>query len=85
LKAWINQIAGIPGIDHGTLRRALIDHAYLERDKTGSTYLVSSSGPRTVQFDPAVEKIDPRQALDEARREIEARKRAYLEKAKKQG
>jgi hypothetical protein len=85
LKAWIDQIADIPGIDHGTLRRALIDHAYLERDKIGSSYQLSPGGPRTVQFDPAVENIDPRRALDDARREIEERKRAYLEKAKNQG
>jgi len=84
LKIWIDQIAGIPGIDHGTLRRGLIDSNYLERDKTGSSYQVSSSGPRTLQFDPEVETIEPRQALADARREIEERKRAYLEKAKNQ-
>jgi hypothetical protein len=84
LKIWIDQIAGLPGNDHGTLRRALIDHGYLERDKIGSSYQLSPSGPRTVQFDPAIDKIDPRQALDDARQEIEERKRAYLEKTKKQ-
>ncbi len=84
LKVWINQIAGIEGIDYGTLRRQLIDSGYLERDKTGSSYQISASGPRVVQFEPAVEAIDPRQALETARQEIEARKRAYLEKANNQ-
>jgi hypothetical protein len=84
LKIWIDQITGIPGIDHGTLRRQLIDSGYLERDKTGASYQVSPTGPRTTRFDPAVEKIDPRQALEDARREIEERKRAYLEKANQQ-
>lgn len=84
LKVWINQIAGIEGIDHGTLRRRLIDSGYLERDKTGSSYQISASGPRVVQFEAPIEAIDPRQALEAARQEIEARKRAYLQKANKQ-
>ena len=84
LKIWIDQIAAIEGIDHGSLRRSLIDNGFLSRDKTGAAYQLSPNRPRFVHFDEAVERIDPRQALEEARREIEARKRAYLEKAKNQ-
>jgi hypothetical protein len=85
LKTWIDQIARIEGIDHGTLRRSLIDNGYLIRDKDGSSYQVSPTGPRLVHFDSSIEQLDPLQVLKDARREIEERKRAYLEKAKQQG
>lgn len=85
LKTWIDQVARIEGIDHGTLRRSLIDNHYLIRDKDGSSYQVSPTGPRQVSFDDSIEQLDPLQVLENARREIEERKQAYLEKAKQKG
>jgi hypothetical protein len=83
LKTWIDQIVRLEGIDHGTLRRGLVDSGYLSRDKIGSAYQVSQ--PSSVTYDDSIEAIDPQQVLEDARREIEERKRAYLEKAKGQG
>ena len=81
LQAWVNQIAQIDGVDHGTLRRSLIDNGYLIRERDGSSYQVSSSGSQVVSFAEFIELLNPRQVLEDARQEIEDRKRAYLEKA----
>jgi hypothetical protein len=83
LQYWINQVTHIKGIDHGTLRRWLIDAGYLTRSKDGSSYQVSPSGNRAYSFDAAIEQVDVAGVIQNGREEIERRKREYMEKSKK--
>ena len=38
LRAWLAGFADPHGVDHANLRRALVDHRFLERDPAGSAY-----------------------------------------------
>jgi len=80
---WSTHIAGLRGYDYISLRRALVDYGYLERSSDGATYMLSASGPTNWEFDARIDEIDLETTLERAREEIEARKRAYMEKAKK--
>ncbi len=80
LKHWINHICRIKDIDHITLRRRLVDEGYLTRAKDGSRYQLSQAGPP--YFDTAIEHLQIREVLENAREEIARRKREYLEKVK---
>lgn len=83
LSSWLKNMTNLRAYDHVTLRRALVDHGFLERSSDGATYQLSPSGPQTWTFDPAIDEIDLESLLQAARDEIEERKRAYLAKAKK--
>lgn len=83
LDAWIEGTGQSGKMDHGTVRRYLVDAGYLVREKDGSSYQVSS-GQRGDLFATSVDQVDPLQAITSAREEIAARKRAYLEKAQQQ-
>ena len=83
LQHWINEVTQMKGIDHGTLRRWLIDAGYLTRSKDGSSYQVSPSGNRAYSFDAAIEQVDVAGVIQSGREEIERRKREYMEKSKK--
>lgn len=82
LKRWINEVAQIDKMDHGTVRRWLIDTGYLTRAKDGSSYQVSPAGPYAQLFDPSIDQLDVVAVIADAREEIARRKREYLEKAK---
>ena len=84
LRDWVENVAQIEAIDHVTLRRALADTGFLSRSNNGAVYQVSPSGPRLWQFETAVDQVNVPDVLNAARKEIAARKRAYLEKAQKQ-
>ena len=79
LKRWINEVAQIDKMDHGTVRRWLIDTGYLTRAKDGSSYQVSPAGS---MFDPSIDQLDVVAVIADAREEIARRKREYLDKAK---
>lgn len=83
LQYWINQVTQLKGIDHGTLRRWLIDAGYLTRSKDGSSYQVSPSGNRAYSFDAAIEHIDVAEVIKKGREEIERKKREYMQKSGK--
>lgn len=79
LSHWLKNIANLPGYDHVSLRRALVDNGYFGRSSDGVNY-ERASGPAGWVFDPAIDGIDLETLLEEAREEIEERKRAYLAK-----
>lgn len=85
LQHWINQVTQLKGIDHGTLRRWLIDAGYITRSKDGSSYRVSPSGTRAYLFEAAIEEIDVAEVIQSGREEIERRKREYMEKSRTGG
>jgi hypothetical protein len=82
LKYW-NQQVQMKDIDHVTMRRQLVDTGYLTRSKDGSEYHVSPNGRGRYQFEDAIEQLDIAEMIAAARKEIEQRKRAYLEKSRK--
>lgn len=82
LRLWC-QITLIQGIDHGTLRRRLVDTGYLARSKDGSAYQVCPAGAGKFDFEAAIDQINIGEAIAAAREEIELRKRLYIEKSRK--
>lgn len=79
---WVSRISQLKGLDYITLRRNLVDNAYLMRSKDGSSYTLGT-GPAQLTFDPKIDQIDLEGVLAAAREEIARRKREYLEKTKK--
>jgi hypothetical protein len=84
LSSWLHNMTTLKTYDHVALRRALVDHGYLERSSDGAAYQLSLGGPRSWSFDSAVDDIDLESLLEEARQEIEARKQAFLAKKGKE-
>jgi hypothetical protein len=80
LDAWIDGSDQKGKMDHGTVRRYLVDAGYLEREKDGSSYRVSRG--RADMFEAGVDEVQPLEEITRAKEEIEARKRAFMEKAK---
>jgi len=67
---WLGTVSAPHGIDHVSLRRALVDAGHVLRDKAGWTYRANP------QLRP-VRAIDPAVVLDEIRRERAARKQQH--------
>ena len=82
LKAWC-QATQSKGIDHGTLRRRLVDTGYLVRNKNGSAYRVCPNGLSKFEFEAAIDQINLPESVASAKDEIERRKRMYLEKSRR--
>lgn len=82
---WSTHIAGLRNYDYISLRRALVDYGYLERSSDGTSYVRSASGPGGWAFEVGIDEIDLETMLAAAREEIEARKRAFMEKNKNAG
>lgn len=81
---WVKNIARLQAFDHVTLRRALVDAGYLTRSSDGATYQICPAGPSAWQFEAAIDHVDVLDVLETAREEMAQRKRAYLDKARKQ-
>lgn len=82
LRLWCH-LTQIKGIDHGTLRRRLVDTGYLARNKDGSAYQVCPGGAGKYAYEAAIDQIDLAGAIATAREEIERRKRSYMEKSRR--
>jgi hypothetical protein len=80
LDSWIDGIGQHGKMDHGTVRRYLVDAGYLEREKDGSSYRVFRG--RVGLIEAEVDQVEPLAEIARARQEIEARKRAFMEKRK---
>jgi hypothetical protein len=80
LETWIQEVCGIKFFDRVTLRRRLVDEGYLTRSPDGSNYQAARPAPRADLFDPAVDEVDPLQAIADARQEIARRKSLYMKK-----
>lgn len=84
LNTWIEGIGQAGKMDHGTMRRYMVDAGYLSREKDGSSYRVAG-GRRAGLFAADVDQVTPLQEIASGREAIAARKRAYLEKAQQTG
>lgn len=76
LAAWLRDVGPAVESDHVSLRRALVDERYLERDSGGAWYRL---GPACAggRFAPDVDAIEPARVIETARAEREARRRAH--------
>jgi len=81
LQRWC-QVTQIQGIDHGTMRRRLVDTGYLTRSKDGSAYQVRPDGTGKYEFDAAIDQIDLAKVIADAREDIERRKQLYMNKSR---
>jgi hypothetical protein len=52
LKAWLSDAGPRVVLDHVSLRRALVDEGFVERDSAGARYRVSRAHERRVVFEP---------------------------------
>ena len=75
LQQWLSDVGAGMDIDHVTLRRYLVDEAYLLRDAKGSAYTVNLTGSGHIEFEQAVAAIDSLVVIQAARSRVAARKR----------
>ena len=78
LADWLGNIGTSLRLDYAELRRYLVNEEYLGRTKDGSRYWVAMSSRNQIPFDPNIEATDVCRLVQEARTEIQARKRTYL-------
>lgn len=71
---------GVTCDDQGNPRA--VDMGYLTRSDDGSFYQVARPGPCPDLFDEAIDQLDIKKEIENARAEIARRKREYLEKSK---
>ena len=71
LREWLAAFCAEHGIDHVTLRRALVDARFLARDRSGALYRQSASVAAELE---ALRSLDPGALLAEARQAREHRK-----------
>lgn len=75
LDGWLAAVGERVELDRVALRRALVDHRYLERDPDGSVYRRGPGMPSTVSFGPGVEDVDAGEVVREARERNERKRR----------
>jgi hypothetical protein len=74
LRDWLGGFCSPRGLDHVTMRRALVDAGLLARDKAGTTYTADAARLGEYLPDDA-RMLDPATVLAAVRRERESRKR----------
>ena len=79
LKAWLGTFCEPFGMDHVTLRRALVDSRLLFRDTAGATYRVDAARAVELQEEARIAG-EPAEVMNAIRREREARKQAATER-----
>ncbi len=76
LREWLGGFCSPRGLDHVTMRRALVDARLLRRDTAGESYAVDEG--RIGEFvSPDARLLDPATVLEAVRRERESRKRQH--------
>jgi len=74
LQGWLEAAGPRVDLDHASMRRALVDGRFLDRDARGTTYQLSASNPDRIP--PIWEGLDPLRILQEARANAERRKQS---------
>src|SRR5262245_56780648 len=76
LQTWLKQVGFKINTDHVTLRRLLVDDGFLQRERDGSAYRVSTTHRHSKLFDPSVETIDVGVVIEDAQIRIAEQKQA---------
>lgn len=74
---WLTWIGKDLEADVASVRRALVDEGFLDRDASGSSYGPSRRHERWAAFAPDVEGIDVESVLAQAEREAEEKRRQH--------
>jgi hypothetical protein len=74
IENWLNQVGQSLEIDHVTLRRTLIDEAYLTRAPAGEAYQVGRPSEVRFVFSEDVKTVDAEAVIREAIHEITRRR-----------
>ncbi|HET9887948.1 MAG TPA: DUF2087 domain-containing protein [bacterium] len=74
LQSWLEAAGPRVDLDHASMRRALVDGRYLDRDARGTTYQRSAVNPERIA--PEWMSLDPLYILQEARANAERRKQS---------
>lgn len=80
LQMWCLNFGNHMGLDHVSLRRALVDEGFLHRDPSGNQYTLDLRSTLS-QFDPEIRALDLVKYLKDAIAEKERRKKEYLNRA----
>ncbi|GAB4469566.1 MAG: hypothetical protein Kow0088_01650 [Anaerolineales bacterium] len=81
LNHWCSAFGKNLGLDHVSLRRALVDEGLLQRDPSGNHYTLELDN-LPYQYDPAIQSLDLHQLIQQAMAEKERRKQEYLSSRK---
>ncbi len=81
LQGWCLHFGQTMGLDHVTLRRALVDEGFLKREPSGNHYSVNFDA-LPAQFDPNIRTLDLAALMAQAIEERELRKQEFLRRAK---
>jgi hypothetical protein len=76
LQRWVLEFGGDLGLDHVSLRRALVDEGFVRRDPAGVVYHIEAE-PRGASYDPAIRTLDLEQLIRDAKDDRERRKRLH--------
>jgi hypothetical protein len=74
LQTWVEAAGPRVDLDHASMRRALVDFHYLDRDPRGTIYELSNCDPDLLN--PDWQSLNPLQVLREARERAELRKQS---------
>jgi hypothetical protein len=75
LDGWLAAVGDRVETDRVSLRRALVDWGYLERDTDGARYRRGPGMPGEIRFAPAVDAVDAGAAVREANERNDRRRR----------
>ena len=78
IEEWRRIIAPALDIDHVSLRRALVDEEFLEREAGGAKYRRGAGPLEAIAFVPDVEEVDGEEVVAAARRAVAERRRRHL-------
>ena len=79
LHNWTDRFGENIGLDHVTLRRALVDMGYFKRDDAGSSYSLDLAD-KPYTFDEAIGSLDLEELISQAKRDREERKQRYIKR-----
>ena len=77
IERWLSDVGQSLEIDHVTLRRTLIDEAYLSRAAGGVTYRVVTVSDRQFSFSEEINTLDVEGVIRDATQEIARRRELY--------
>ena len=77
IETWLNDVGRSLEIDHVTLRRTLVDEAYLRRGAGGVKYWVGAASDRQFSFAEEVNTLDVDRVMRDALQEITRRRELY--------
>jgi len=80
ITAWVVGLDSNLGIDHATLRRALVDYGYVVRDRSGTMYRLGQPRPGPIEFEPEIAEVSIAEIIAAAQADVEQRRQQARER-----